>query len=106
MFSELVYRHFQPYRDEWFFENRIPELCDVRGRGILMTRFEAAGGSWAGNMGIHPSTWPDSRKEGFVWDCAGTPFRIQDWYRVQSFLEIPEKFQAVCMAHWQSLAQS
>jgi 1-phosphatidylinositol phosphodiesterase len=80
-FSELVYETFKPFLEKrWFLENRIPTLGEVRGRGILMTRFNrSAEGEWAGGMGIHPYTWPDSRREGFVWDCAGTPFRIQDW---------------------------
>ena len=60
-----------------------------------MTRFPDPNNVWKDGLGIHPSTWPDSRKEGFSWQCGETLFRIQDWYRVPTFLQIPEKFQVV-----------
>lgn len=72
---------------------------------MLMTRFEATQGTWEQGLGIHPSTWPDSRQEGFMWDCSGTTVRTQDWYRVKTFLEIPEKFRVVCSICAPSLPQ-
>jgi 1-phosphatidylinositol phosphodiesterase len=96
-FAALVYTAFEPHSDKWVFENRIPKLGEVRGKGILMTRFDATPGSWETGLGIHPSTWPDSRPEGFTWDCAGTEVRTQDWYRVKTFLQIPEKFKVVSL---------
>jgi 1-phosphatidylinositol phosphodiesterase len=81
-FSSLVYSAFTPYLDRfWFLEERIPALGEVRGKGLLMTRFEKNEGDdgWKGGMGIHPSRWPDSRSEGFEWNCAGTRVRTQDW---------------------------
>lgn len=50
---------------------------------MLMTRFdrdEIPDGQWPNGMGIHPSRWPDSRIEGFDWNCGGTQVRTQDWY--------------------------
>ncbi|WVQ71144.1 hypothetical protein IAR50_000669 [Cryptococcus sp. DSM 104548] len=99
-FSARVYSAFEPYIERyWFLEERIPKLGEVRGKGMLMTRFdrdvEEGEGQWPGGMGIHPSMWPDSRKEGFEWDCGGTRVRTQDWYRVHTFLSIPEKFEAI-----------
>lgn len=94
-FSSLVYSYFKPHADRWFLHNRIPKLGEVRGKGILMTRFPDGNKDWIDGLGIHPYTWPDSRRQGFEWDCEGTRFRIQDWYRVPTFLEIPEKFQVV-----------
>jgi 1-phosphatidylinositol phosphodiesterase len=94
-FSRLVYSYFKPHCDKWFLENRIPKLGEVRGKGILMTRFPDDHKDWISGLGIHPYTWPNSRKEGFDWDCDGTRFRIQDWYDIPTFLEIPEKFQTV-----------
>lgn len=95
-FSRLIYKAFEPYISEyWFLESRIPRLGEVRGKGILLSRFDTQpGDGWDGREGIHPD-WPDSRKEGFTWDCADTKVRIQDWYRVKTFLSIPDKFQAV-----------
>lgn len=96
-FSTLVYNAFKPFAKKWVFSNRIPNLGEVRGKGILMTRFESVPGSWGDGLGIHPSTWPDSRPEGFSWDCGGTTVRTQDWYRVPYFFQIPEKFQVVSL---------
>jgi 1-phosphatidylinositol phosphodiesterase len=45
------------------------------------------------SSGIHPTSWPDSRPEGFEWTCAGKRIRVQDWYRVPTFLSIPEKLR-------------
>jgi 1-phosphatidylinositol phosphodiesterase len=42
-------------------------------------------------MGIHPTNWPDSVKEGFEWMCNDIVVRTSDWYHIPSFLSIPEK---------------
>ncbi|WVF70752.1 hypothetical protein IAT40_005546 [Kwoniella sp. CBS 6097] len=106
-FSSILYKAFQPFLDRWWLEERIPFLGEVRGKGILLSRFDRGkdtesnekGGewdcAWPGGMGIHPYRWPDSVKEGFEWHCAGTTVRTQDWYRVHTFLQIPEKLQAI-----------
>jgi 1-phosphatidylinositol phosphodiesterase len=122
-FSALVYQAFRPYEDKfWFLEERVPTLGEVRGKGLLMTRFDLNEGDegWPNGMGLHPYTWPDSRKEGFEWNCAGTTVRTQDWcvgpsccrafkaagsvdgwiaesarYRVKTFLSIPEKYDVL-----------
>ncbi|KIR56088.1 hypothetical protein I315_01153 [Cryptococcus gattii Ru294] len=98
-FSALVYAAFKDrLEDFWFLEERIPKLGEVRGKGMLMTRFdrdEIPDGQWPNGMGIHPSRWPDSRIEGFDWNCGGTQVRTQDWYRVKTFLQIPEKFGVI-----------
>lgn len=41
LFSELVRRDMEEYiaRGEWFLENRVPSLGEVRGKGVLMSRF-------------------------------------------------------------------
>ncbi|OCF38558.1 hypothetical protein I317_07668 [Kwoniella heveanensis CBS 569] len=100
-FSSLLYKAFKPFLDRWFLEERIPTLGEVRGKGILLSRFDRSADAekgdweWEEGMGIHPSRWPDSREEGFEWDCAGTTVRTQDWYRVHTFLQIPEKLEAI-----------
>ncbi|KAI0029335.1 PLC-like phosphodiesterase [Vararia minispora EC-137] len=78
----------------WWLENRIPALGEVRGRAILFSRFGGNGSDWEGGLeglGIHPTTWPDSAKEGFEWWCKDTLVRTQDWYRIPTFLDVPEK---------------
>lgn len=65
----------------WFLENRIPTLGEVRGRVVMFSRF-GDGAGWEGGlegMGIHPTTWPDSAKEGFTWTCKDVLVRTQDW---------------------------
>jgi 1-phosphatidylinositol phosphodiesterase len=65
----------------WFLENRIPTLGEVRGKAILFSRF-GDGTGWNGGlegMGIHPTTWPDSAKQGFTWTCKDVTVRTQDW---------------------------
>ena len=68
--------------DMWFLENRIPRLGEVRGRAIMFSRFGADGTGWdrgLEGMGIHPTRWPDSAKEGFTWELKGTLVRTPDW---------------------------
>ena len=80
-FSYLLYKAIKDDIDEfWFLEDRIPRLEEVRGKIILLSRFDGSGDDGFENgIGIHPYTWPDSRKEGFEWTCGDTAFRIQDW---------------------------
>ena len=79
-FSSLVYQAFIPHLARWFLGDRIPTLGEVRGKGMLVSRFDRQGEKeWLEGMGAHPSTWPDSRREGFEWFCAGTRVRTQDW---------------------------
>jgi len=81
-------------RGMWFLENRIPRLGEVRRKVVLFSRFGGNGEGWEGRlngMGIHPSVWPDSSKEGFEWMCRDTLVRTHDWYQIPSFLSIPEK---------------
>jgi len=79
-FSSLLYTAFLPHLKHWFLEERIPTLGEVRGKGMLLTRFDREGEKdWIEGMGIHPYTWPDSKKEGFEWWCDTTRVRTQDW---------------------------
>jgi 1-phosphatidylinositol phosphodiesterase len=86
-FSKILYQAFQPHLEKfWYTEERIPLLGEVRGRGMLLTRFDRDGnggveeGGWGEGLGIHPYTWPDSRKEGFEWFCGDVTVRTQDWW--------------------------
>jgi 1-phosphatidylinositol phosphodiesterase len=86
-FSLKVYQAFQPYLAKfWFVDERIPSLGEVRGKGMILSRFNRCGdgsveqGGWGEGLGIHPYTWPDSRKEGFEWSCRDVTVRTQDWY--------------------------
>jgi 1-phosphatidylinositol phosphodiesterase len=68
--------------DLWFFQNRIPTLGEVRGKVILFSRFGGNGDGWENRLeglGIHPSTWPDSKKSGFSWHCKDTLVQTHDW---------------------------
>ncbi|KAK0502687.1 PLC-like phosphodiesterase [Armillaria luteobubalina] len=97
-FSRTVHREMLDGpggRDMWFLENRVPNLGEVRGKVVLVSRFGGNGDGWEGGLeglGIHPTTWPDSAKDGFTWECKDTHVRTHDWYAIPSFLSIPEKF--------------
>ncbi|KAF8968324.1 PLC-like phosphodiesterase [Flammula alnicola] len=83
-------------RGMWFLENRIPKLGEVRGKVVMLSRFGGNGDGWEGGLeglGIHPTTWPDSEKNGFEWELKGTRVRTHDWYAIPSFFSIPEKVQ-------------
>lgn len=71
-------------RDMWFLDNRIPQIGEVRGKVIMFSRFAVGEtGGWEGGpegIGIHPTRWPDSEKEGFEWECKNTVVRTHDWY--------------------------
>ena len=66
----------------WFLENRIPNLGEVRGKVVMFSRFDGNGGGWENGLegiGIHPTTWPVSEKNGFEWELKGTIVKIHDW---------------------------
>jgi 1-phosphatidylinositol phosphodiesterase len=66
----------------WFLENRIPKLGEVRGKVIMLSRFGGNGAGWKNGLeglGIHPTTWPDSEKNGFEWELKGSILKTHDW---------------------------
>lgn len=70
-------------KDMWYLDNRVPTLGEVRGKVVMFSRFCDDKDSWDGGhegMGIHPTKWPDSEKEGFSWPCKNTIVRTHDWY--------------------------
>jgi len=80
----------------WFLENRIPKLGELRGKVVMLSRFGGDGSGWENGLeglGIHPTTWPDSEKDGFEWELKGTVVKTHDWYAIPSFLSIPEKME-------------
>ena len=80
--------------DMWYLANRVPALGEVRGKVVMFSRFGGDGNGWKNGldgMGIHPTTWPDSKKDGFTWECRNTLVQTHDWYNIPSFLSIPEK---------------
>ena len=85
LFSQLVHSavfNGPGGRDMWFLENRIPTLGDVRGKVVLFSRFGGDGQGWEDGLeglGIHPTTWPDSKREGFEWWLKGTIVKTHDW---------------------------
>ncbi|KAH7107302.1 PLC-like phosphodiesterase [Auriculariales sp. MPI-PUGE-AT-0066] len=94
LFNGLVWQHVQASRSQWFLDNRIPTLGEVRGKIVMFSRFGGSG--WPDNVGIgiHPPQWPDNVQQGFDWTLGDTIMRVQDWYSIPSFLSIPEKMAA------------
>ncbi|KAG8726048.1 hypothetical protein FRC12_023773, partial [Ceratobasidium sp. 428] len=67
--------------DMWWLNNRIPMLGEARGRCVMLSRFGGEGQGWdrgLEGMGIHPTEWPDSAREGFEWYLKGTTVRTHD----------------------------
>ncbi|GHJ87374.1 hypothetical protein NliqN6_3776 [Naganishia liquefaciens] len=107
-------------RGGWFLENRIPQLGEVRGRAVLMSRFggsardggtqpwhdppsdddsddddddEKSSGFPVVRMGWRPERWPYSALDGFEWhDATGGACRTQDWCEIYGFFNIGAKF--------------
>ena len=85
LFSRLVHDEIMSGpggRDMWFLENRIPRLGEVRSKVVMLSRFGGDGSEWEGGLeglGIHPTAWPDSEKDGFTWTLKGTLVRTHDW---------------------------
>jgi len=96
-FSRLVHEEIfggPGGREMWFLQNRVPSLGEARGKVILFSRFGGNGEGWEGGwegLGMHPLVWPDGEKLAFSWQCKETLVRIHDWYKIPSFLAIPEK---------------
>ncbi|KZV99153.1 PLC-like phosphodiesterase [Exidia glandulosa HHB12029] len=93
-FNQEVWVHIESSRHRWLLDNRIPTLGEARGRIVLFSRFGGHGWPAGVGVGIHPPRWPDSVQAGFEWWLNGTLVRTQDWYRIPSFIAIPEKVGA------------
>ena len=85
LFSKLVHDEIASGpggRAMWYLDNRVPTLGEVRGKVVMFSRFGGDGEGWEGGLegiGIHPTTWPDSEREGFSWECKNTVVRTHDW---------------------------
>jgi len=94
--KEAVYTEDSTRSSRWFLENRIPRLGEVRGKIVMCSRFSDVGAGWPGGdngLGIRPTIWPDSAKNGFEWYCGSVRVQTHDWYAIPSFLAIPDKFR-------------
>lgn len=82
---KILHDHYVRDRSNWFSENRIPTLGEVRKKKVLVRRFclddclkdENMGNGW----GIDAECWPDNCVDG---SCAGGNIRIQDFYEVSA----------------------
>ncbi len=63
----------------WFIDGRLPKLGEVRGKCVMFSRFGPVGYPGEKGWGIHPTTWPNSLKGSFEWNCGDTIVRTQDW---------------------------
>jgi len=95
-FNQLLARDIEQSEggwEMWYLESgRIPRLGEVRGRCLMFSRFGGTVEGWPTDkgLGFHPNYWPDGSK-GFEWRYGEVVVRVQDWYRIPSFLSIPEK---------------
>lgn len=112
-FSQTARMEMDPFikADEWFLEDFVPTLGQVRGKAILLSRFGGGvrrldGGSdpwkmpvdpWRTEvrMGWRPNVWPNSSKEAFGWNCGQHRVSTQDWYDIGRYAYIPDKVELV-----------
>jgi len=78
----------------WYTEPRIPSLGEVRGRIVLVRRFnldDSLRSEHGGHgLGIDGSVWPDNCADG---TCGSGQIRIQDFYEVGQTEEIDKKIE-------------
>ncbi|KAK4042196.1 hypothetical protein C8A01DRAFT_14138 [Parachaetomium inaequale] len=96
--SHILHTHYiRPHREKWYTNPTIPTLAQARGRIILVRRFRLDNNSSssapippldAAEMGIDGSIWPDNVADG---TCGSGTIRIQDYYGVNSGVEIQQK---------------
>jgi 1-phosphatidylinositol phosphodiesterase len=93
-FSKLVHEEIAASpggMDMWFLDNRVPKLGEVRGKILMFSRFGGDGSGWdrgLEGLGIHPTAWPDSDRNGFSWTCKDTLVQTQDWQAFFIMLDI------------------
>ena len=85
-FSETLQAYIEQQPQAWYREAAIPRLGDVRGKMVLLSRFQAAG-----PMGIPATDWGhDGRHEGttlFVQDRFEIPDAETKWKIIQQGLK-------------------
>ncbi|KAK0624668.1 PLC-like phosphodiesterase [Bombardia bombarda] len=83
-------------RPRWYTNPTIPTLGDVRGRVVLVRRFnidDSLKGEHDGRgLGIDGSVWPDNCADG---TCGSGTIRVQDYYELAQSSEIGKKTKLV-----------
>jgi chitinase len=73
----------------FYLDDRVPTLGEVRGKIVIVRRFEVDPGTSAHGRGLNPSPWPDNHTGSFTSSYSasdGNPvtFQIQDHYEVSN----------------------
>lgn len=94
--GRIVHDHYARPESNWYTEPKIPTLGEVRGKVVLLRRFniaqnlkEAHGGR---GWGIDASAWADNCANA---TCASGQVCIQDFYEVQETQNIGQKVKYV-----------
>ncbi|KAI9038052.1 phosphatidylinositol-specific phospholipase C [Aspergillus affinis] len=94
--GRILHDHYARSESNWYTEPKIPTLGEVRGKVVLLRRFniaqnlkEAHGGR---GWGIDASAWADNCANA---TCASGQVCIQDFYEVQETQNIGEKVKYV-----------
>lgn len=91
-------------RDRWFLENRVPQLGEVRGKIVMLSRF-VIDKSYGFPGGISPPIWPNSLKGIFDYTLpSGQTVYTQDWYDIGSLSQLDAKFALIEQLSKQSSA--
>lgn len=91
-FANAIYNCLMQYDngERWCWSEGVPRLGDVRGKGVLFTRY---GSQYPKGQGIHPTSWPNDNPDGFTADLlnGAGKIKIHDWYGLDSPSQIGEK---------------
>lgn len=82
IFTELVKKYISSNAQKWFTDNAVAKLKDVRGKIVLLNRFDQAS-----KLGIRARRWSDNTI--FSIDNTSFNINIQDYY---SFDDVNEKW--------------
>lgn len=95
-FASAIYNTLMQYQngERWWWGEGVPRLGEVRGKGVLMTRY---GSQYPKGQGIHPTSWPNDQPEGFTADLLDGQgkMKIHDWYGIDTPAQTGEKARRV-----------
>lgn len=87
--AEILDKHYiSPKRDRWHTDPKIPYLGNVRGKLVLVRRYEIQDASKSAKCGLDATEWPHNST-----NATHGSFCVQDWCEVNHPAAIPSKLQ-------------
>lgn len=90
-FPNLIWsKYIEPQQDNWYLENKIPRLSDLRGKAFLFRRFGVHDEELKQKFGFDASWWQYNTPN----DDRGK-YTVQDWCEVQKPEDLTQKVQYI-----------